>query len=177
MRREAGGTRRLPAGALLHYVRARGHSHWHLMGFARYDLRRPDGTPLARRARKQGFCLGDRYRAGAASRLDGAPRRAVFRGECGLYKPGLLRLRQGISVGYGDDYPPSKEGQEIDVTGLPDGRYLLVNEADPGRTLRETRRSNNASSALLELSAGKLRVLRTCADGARCPGTPGARRR
>ena len=63
------------------------------------------------------------------------------------------------------------------MTGLPDGRYLLVNEADPGRTLRETRRSNNSSSALLELTAGKLRVLRTCADNARCPGTPGAPRR
>ena len=65
----AAAARRLPAGSLLRYVRARGHSHWHLMGFARYELRRPDGDALARRARKQGFCLGDRYRAGAAARL------------------------------------------------------------------------------------------------------------
>jgi hypothetical protein len=68
---------------------------------------------------------------------------------------------------------PSLEGQYIDVTGLPPGRYLLVHRVNGDRELREASYANNAASALVELqrSGGRatVTVVATCPDSARCP--------
>jgi hypothetical protein len=160
------GGRRVPVGRLV-FVRAETHAHWHLLGFERYELRTPGGR-LVRAAPKRGFCLGDRYDARASARLPGEPARAVFRGECGKGRPNLLRLRQGISIGYGDDYVPRLEGQWIDVTGVRDGRYVLVHRADPDGHIVQRTRANDASSALVELRGRTVRVLRRCADSGTC---------
>jgi hypothetical protein len=158
-----------PTGAVMRFVRAETHRHWHLIGFERYELRRSGGA-LAGRSRKVGFCLGDRYRipAGQApGRGPATPPR--WTGECGKGLPGLELLRAGISSGFGDDYPPEKEGQYVDVTGLPSGRYVLVHLANPGRELRESDYRNNAASVLLELDGDRLTVLARCRGSARCP--------
>ena len=75
---------------------------------------------------------------------------------------------QGISPGFGDDYVPEKEGQSIDVTGLPPGRYVLVHRANPDRTLRERSYANNAASVLIRLRGTKVAVLARCPDSATC---------
>ena len=89
--------------------------------------------------------------------------------------PGLLRLREGISVGYGDDYDAHLEGQSFDVTGLPAGRYLLVHRVNSGRVLRESDYSNNASSMAFELAwpngktnPPRIDVIARCPDTATC---------
>ena len=56
---------------------------------------------------------------------------------------------EGTSVGYVDRYPAFFHGQELDVTRLPAGRYVLVHRANPDRTMRELRYSDNAASVLL----------------------------
>ena len=38
------GTQAYALPTRLRYVRSRTHAHWHLPGFERYELRRPDGT-------------------------------------------------------------------------------------------------------------------------------------
>src|SRR5215207_3128642 len=45
----------------LRYVRSPDHAHWHLLGFERYELRRPGEDAALVSDRKTGFCLGDRY--------------------------------------------------------------------------------------------------------------------
>jgi Lysyl oxidase len=95
-----------------------------------------------------------------------------YTGRCGLGAAGRLRLVEGISVGYGDDYPANLEGQSLPLSGLAAGRYLLVHRVNVRRRLRETDYGNNASSLLFRLRwrAGipRVRVLRGCPDSERC---------
>jgi hypothetical protein len=160
------------------------HRHWHLIGFARYALR-PVGAAggAIRLDRKTGFCLGDRYEGGGrgARRTAAFARGAVagrlitrahFDQDCGRDQPRLLRVVEGISVGYGDDYKPFLEGQFIDITAVPAGRYLLVHRANVERRIEEANYQDNAASVLVAISrrGGRpgVRVLRSCPGTIRC---------
>ena len=170
VRREGRPAVRRRAVGRLTYARAPDHAHWHFAPFERYELRRADGSGEVVRSAKQGFCLGDRY---AARRLiPGAAPAPVFTSRCGLNAPGLVRLREGISVGHGDDYPPHLEGQHVRLAGLAAGRYVLVHRANPGRSLKESDYSDNVASALLELAwpggQARIDVVATCPGRARC---------
>jgi hypothetical protein len=155
----------------LRYVRSPDHEHWHLLGFDRYELRRPGRSAALVRDRKTGFCLGDRYPVWSP-RLPARPRDPVYTSRCGLEATGLLELTEGISVGYGDDYKANLEGQSLRLTGLPGGRYLLVHRVNVGRALRESDYTNNAASLLIRLRwrAGRpsVRVLGSCPRRAVC---------
>ncbi len=170
VRRADGSTRVVPGVATLRYVRSADHAHWHLVPFERYELRRVGTSASAVRDVKTGFCLGDRYDSKRS--LPGKPPEKVFRGRCGLRSPHLLRVRQGISVGYGDDYDPTLEGQYVELTGLPGGRYVLVHKVNGDRRLLERDYSNNAASLLLQLGwqGGQpvIETLRVCAASAQC---------
>jgi hypothetical protein len=155
------GGRRDPLRVRLRYVHSETHEHWHFPGFERYELRRPDGT-LVGRDRKTGFCLRDAYETRALNR------KPVWTSECRRGRPDARTIREGISVGFGDDYVPQKEGQSIDVTGIPPARYVLVHRANPDRVLRERSYANNASSALIALNGLRVTLLRRCPDSARC---------
>ena len=168
---DGGTTRAVPVRAELLYVRSADHEHWHLLDFMRYELRR--AGKLVAPDRKTGFCLGDRYEVGLP--LGRAEPEPTFTQECGKGQRGLLRLQEGISVGYGDDYDAHLEGQSFDITGLPAGRYLLVHRVNQGRVLDELDYSNNASSMSFEIGwpNGKknppsISVLRRCPDAATC---------
>jgi Lysyl oxidase len=154
------GTHRYALPTPLRYVRSETHRHWHLTEFERYELRRAGA--LVGRDRKTGFCLNDAYETRALNRV---PR---WTGECGRGQPGLRSLREGISPGFGDDYVPEKEGQSIDVTDVPPGVYVLVQRANPGRTLGESSYANNAASVRIRLNGAKVAVLRRCPDSASC---------
>ena len=168
--RSGGGRQHIPAVGALRYVRSEDHQHWHLLGFERYELKRTGRSSPLVRDRKTGFCLGDRYEL--RERLAAKPPAAAWVGRCGLARPRLLALEQGISVGYGDDYPAILEGQWLSLDGLPAGRYLLVHRVNADGTLRESTRANNASSLLLSLRwrdrRPLVRVLERCARSERC---------
>jgi hypothetical protein len=158
--------------ARLRFVVSETHRHWHLLGFERYELRTPDEKTVGR-DRKTGFCLGDRYDADSGSRIAGEPPRAVWTQECGRGQSERLRLLEGLSPGFGDDYVPLLEGQFIDVTGLPPARYILIHRVNSTRDLGESSYANNAASALLELGRdaqgrATVAVLATCPDTASC---------
>jgi hypothetical protein len=156
------GGRRYPLPVRLQYVHSETHEHWHFPGFERYELRRLDGT-LVGRDRKTGFCLRDAYVTPAA-----LYKKPVWTSECRRGHPEAQTVREGISVGFGDDYVPEKEGQSIDVTGVRPGRYVLVHRANPDRVLRERSYANNAASALIYLSGRSVELLRRCPASARC---------
>jgi hypothetical protein len=164
------GSRRRYAGVgAMRYARSADHAHWHYLGFERYELveLRAGGYEPVARDRKTGFCLGDRYRA--FHDMPGMPAKPVYRGRCGLRKPGLLSIRRGISVGYGDDYSAFLEGQSLPLDGLPAGEYVLVHRVNTDGRLRERTLANNAASVRIALRwrDGRPSVLRL----ARCPET------
>ena len=172
--RSDGSTRVRRRVGIVRYTRAADHEHWHLLRFDRYQLRRARTGSVVQRDRKTGFCLGDRYES-SRDELPHEPEEAVLTGECGRRQPGLLSVREGISVGYGDDYPPLLEGQYLDITGLPAGRYELVHAVNGDRRIAETSYRNNAASIVIELTwprgmrqNPKIDVLRRCGDGRRC---------
>jgi glucose/arabinose dehydrogenase len=169
-------TRVLPGVGRMQYAISPDHHHWHYLQFDRYqlesfELRRAGNADVLVQDQKTGFCLGDRYRVTTRS-VPAASPEAVYTGRCALSQPNRLRLRAGISVGYGDDYSAYLEGQDLSLDGLPDGRYVLVHRVNANRRLHELSFANNAASVLLDLrwQAGKpyVRVLATCPDTARC---------
>jgi hypothetical protein len=156
------GPHRYALRVRLHYVRSATHQHWHFPDFERYELRRTRDGTIAGRDRKTGFCLNDAYETRALNRPP------VWTGRCGRRRPHARTVRQGISVGFGDDYVPEKEGQSIDVSGLPPGRYVLVHRVNPDRVLRERSYGNNAASVLVKLRGRRVHILARCPDSARC---------
>jgi Lysyl oxidase len=174
---QAGGATRvvLDVGSLS-YERHPPHFHWHLQDFVRYELRRASDFALVARDRKTGFCLVDRYgRVPGRVPGTGPPR---FVGDCATGRPDARRVEEGSSVGYVDRYPALFHGQDVDLTGVPNGRYVLVHRANPERALRELRYSNDDASVLLELRRpGGPRATPTVAVLRRCPGSARCRPR
>ena len=167
----AGGSRAVVDGVgRLKFVRSPDHHHWHLLRFDRYELRRPSGRAVVR-DRKTGFCLGDRY-AVTTRVLPAQPPEPVYRTNCGLGRPGLTTVREGISVGYGDDYSANLEGQYLPLRGLRAGRYVLVHIVNSDHRLRESSYDNNAASTLLRLrwrrGVPRIRILAVCPTSDRC---------
>jgi Lysyl oxidase len=153
----------------LRYAVAPDHSHWHYLRAMSYELTTPGGKRVGR-DRKTGFCLGDRYETDEEKDLPGEPSTGVWVGRCGLNRPDLRAVKEGISVGYSDNYLPALEGQYIDITGLRPGRYVLVHRVNPDRHLREETYANNAASVLLAIdgSGAPPRILEKCPASARC---------
>jgi hypothetical protein len=160
--RQLVGSRSYPLPTRLRYVHSQTHEHWHLADFERYELRRATDFSLAARDRKTGFCLNDAY---ARRPYNSLP---AFGGDCGKGRRYAGSIREGISVGWGDDYVPRKEGQSIDVTHLEPGVYVLVHRVNPEHVLREQSYANNAASVLLALDGPRLRVLERCPRAPRC---------
>lgn len=172
-----GGSERVPDIATLAYVRSPDHQHWHLLGFDRYLLRRADSPDVIVVDQKTGFCLGDRYPV--TSRVLEHASRQVYRTNCKRNMPWAETIREGISVGWGDDYKAFLEGQQLPLTGLDDGRYVLVHRVNSGGKLRELSQRNDAASVLFELhwQAGvpSIHILAECPDRPDCEHQPSVR--
>jgi Lysyl oxidase len=135
----------------IRFVQSETHRHWHFLDFERYDILTSNGDSVGR-DQKTGFCLGDRYNASRSVDLPGEPEQPVWTQECGRGQPERLVIREGISPGYGDDYVPRIEGQWIDITELPAGRYVLRHRVNVDRVLRESDYRNNSAETPFELT-------------------------
>ena len=166
-----GGTRTYPRVGHWRYNHSSHHVHWHLLHYQRYELRRADGSVLVR-DRKSGFCLGDRYGI-AGGRVLNRVARPVFTGFCNLYEPDAASVDGGTSVGFSDRYHSRLDGQNVDVTNVPAGEYVLVHRTNTQLLIRELRYTNNAASVAIRLTRPNgrpvVRVLRVCPDSDRCP--------
>ena len=98
-----------------------------------------------------------------------------FAGSCGQFERGLRAVEEGTSVGYTDRYPANFHGQNLDLTGVPAGRYWLVHRVNADFGLRERDYGNDAASLLVRLTWPHGRrapphvvVLRAC-ERAHCP--------
>ena len=83
------------------------HQHYHIRDFSVYELYRLDGKTLVTRGTKQGFCFEDSLKYDG-SKSDGF--------DCDF---------QGITSGWGDWYYKQLAGQWIDITGVPEGDYIV----------------------------------------------------
>jgi hypothetical protein len=151
VRRSDGTMSNYPVDGEIRFVQSETHRHWHFLDFERYDIVTPDGETVGR-DEKTGFCLGDRYDAARSVELPGEPEQPVWTQECGRGQPERLIVREGISPGYGDDYVPRLEGQSIDITGLPPGRYVLRHRVNVDRALRESDYGDNSAEVPFELT-------------------------
>lgn len=95
------------------------HGHFHIKDFSVYELLSLDRTVVVA-AHKQGFCMED------SLKYDGGKSKGF---NCAF---------QGITSGWGDWYFKQLTGQWIDITGIPEGDYIvrvrlnLVNTFDEG---------------------------------------------
>jgi hypothetical protein len=133
------------------------HDHWHVLDFARYELRREPAGRLVAKRRKVGFCVGDNRVAFANQGVPGTP----------FYPFGPPGSRgcdasatQGLSAGWADRYLFFVPGQELDLTGAKAGRYCLIMRADPRDLLDESNERNNVRRTLLSLDPRGLSVSR-----------------
>jgi hypothetical protein len=65
----------------------------------------------------------------------------------------------GLSVGWGDEYPSTIAFQHIDITGLPNGDYLVSLQADAGNEFVEADETNNSGWAMIRIARKGVTVL------------------
>lgn len=82
------------------------HGHYHIRDFSIYELLTLDGAFVVA-GEKQGFCFEDSFKYGSNQ------------------SAGYNCDYQGITSGWGDWYYKQLPGQWIDITGVPEGDYLV----------------------------------------------------
>ncbi len=65
----------------------------------------------------------------------------------------------GWSVGWGDEYDQTDDGQPIDLTGVADGTYILEGTVDPQHVLTESDPTNDVVDTELQISGNSVTVL------------------
>ena len=111
------------------------HNHWHTADVALFEVRAGSltGPIVNQNSRKNGFCLIDLYK------LDGnAPTSEKVFWDC-------YTSYQGVSAGWVDQYHQATDGQQVDLTGAPDGVYYLVSITNSERRFIERDYTNNTS--------------------------------
>jgi Lysyl oxidase len=138
------------------------------MRFDVFELRTPDGRTIVS-DRKSGFCLADHYGIAPGTWPDRRPR---FLGDCEQGNPHATYVLEGTSRGYTDRYPAFFHGQNVDITRVPPGIYVLVHRANPNLLLHELRYENDAASVRIrigrQLGRPTVIVLRRCDASASC---------
>ena len=89
-----------------YFVFAPCHGHYHIRDFSVYELLDTSGTTVVA-GHKQGFCFEDSFK--------------YF----GNKSNGYSCAYQGITSGWGDWYYKQLTGQWIDITGVPEGDYIV----------------------------------------------------
>jgi len=164
----AGGRRRIATGAEVYYtsVPTRGGDYWKFDQAARFELwsQLPDGRAgaVVRIGPKLRYCLRDLRRI--RGDLPRAPRERVF-GACNQ-TASKQEVTLGTSVGWADVYPWYLPDQYIEISGVPDGLYVIETVANPIRSVHETTYDDNTARATIRLQGDSVFLI---GDGVR-PG-------
>ncbi|HWB65904.1 MAG TPA: lysyl oxidase family protein [Mycobacteriales bacterium] len=126
-----------------------GHDHWHLRDVARYDLLDLKGNRVVL-SHKQSFCLAptdpiNLTRPGAVWNPDSIG----LSSNCPTAQS--LWLRESLPAGWGDTYVQSAGGQAFNITGVPNGRYLIRVTANPRGRVHEITRHNDSAYLAIDL--------------------------
>jgi hypothetical protein len=145
------------------------HNHWHIGDVALFEVRKgsPTGRIVGGNSIKTTFCLIDWYKLD-----DNSPtwERVFF--DC-------YKSFQGIATGWVDQYHQSTDGQQLDLTGVPNADdYYLVSTANYARVFVESDYTNNTAWVKFRLytdSKGNRKVEVTDHSTCETPGLCGER--
>lgn len=143
------------------------HNHWHTANVALFEVREgsSEGRVIRDNSFKVGFCLIELYRLEGNA---GTSERTFW--DC-------YTSFQGLGTGWVDQYHQATTGQEVDLTGVPDGEdYYLVSTSDPNDRFLETDDTNNSAwvrFSLLTHSNGRRKVTVTAHSPCESPGLCG----
>jgi hypothetical protein len=134
---------RAPAGTML-FDSSPDEQEWHFQQFAQYRLLDASKT-TAVLSHKEAFCLAptaayDLLHPGAAWQPEAF---GLGEGNCGLAT--ALWTHERLPLGWADTYTQSLDGQNFNVTHLPNGTYYIEVIANPERVLHETNMANDVS--------------------------------
>jgi Bacterial Ig domain/Lysyl oxidase len=114
----------------------------------------PDGSvgPMVTTSPKTDYCItGDTYVGGVPN----TPNQTFIpQDNCADPTKPL-----GWSVGWGDEYDQTDDGQPIDLSGIPDGTYILQGIVDPEHVLTESNPDNNVVDTKLRITGNTVAVL------------------
>jgi hypothetical protein len=145
------------------------HNHWHIGSVALFEVRSgsPTGPVVGGNSIKTTFCLIDWYKLDDNSP---ASERTFF--DC-------YTSFQGIQSGWVDQYHQSTDGQQLDLTGVPNRNdYYLVSTANPDGIFTETTLTNNTAWVKFRLysdSKGNRKIEVTDHSPCSSPGLCGER--
>lgn len=130
-----------------YYFAGDGHDHWHFTDFDDYRITELDGTPVGS-AEKHGYCIFDNTSYTPFKGLPNVPGEAFYTYEetCAQGLPQAVSIIHGLSKGWGDTYPATLPDQALDITDVPDGRYLVSVTADDLGAVTEVSDGNNTAS-------------------------------
>ena len=133
---------RAPAGTML-FDNSPDEQEWHFQQFAQYRLLDASKT-TAVLSHKEAFCIAptdayDLLRPGATWQ----PQFFGLGGNCG--QATALWVQEQLPLGWGDTYNQSLDGQNFNVTSLPNGTYYVEVIANPEKVIHETNMANNVS--------------------------------
>jgi hypothetical protein len=128
------------------------HLHFHVQDFYVASLWRSSaqggrfGTPVAH-GDKSGFCPEDSAPINAANKDASSYYSCFTEDERGVGPNQVV----GISAGWKDIYGWQLPDQFVEITGVPDGFYVLEIELDPNNVFVEANETNNKMCVVLEL--------------------------
>ena len=132
------------------------HNHWHIANIGEFAVRYvdtdnqgneipgdvvllPNGIDAS--SIKVGFCIADVYKINGEN--SPTSQRVYWDCEVGL---------QGIQIGWMDQYHQSVEGNEVPITGIPNGVYFLTHTWNPVDKFVDGNKDNDVSWMKFELS-------------------------
>jgi hypothetical protein len=138
------------------------HAHFHYKSFGQAFLHRvaPDGSLVkVRESAKNGFCLIDventRFGLDPTGRpYKGEAPRAYYFPRCNApteRDESGTSMVNGISAGWADVYNWFLADQYIEISGVPDGLYVIETVANPSRTVHETTLADNTARITIRL--------------------------
>jgi hypothetical protein len=145
------------------------HNHWHIGDVALFEVRKgsPTGPIVGGNSIKTTFCLIDWYKLD-----DNSPTAERVFFDC-------YASFQGISAGWVDQYHQATEGQQVNLTGVPNANdYYLVSTANYASVFTETNYTNNTAWVKFSLSSdsnGNRKVTVTGHSPCESPGMCGER--
>lgn len=141
--------RTTPAGM---FYAGDGHDHWHVRDLQEWTIAFRNGAEVLRRGVKTGFCFWDNYRyPGTATPL--------YSGTTSCQENAAGTIPMGMTAGWGDEYPSSIAYQFIDISGLPNGEYVVTLTADQRGDFVEANETNNRSWAIIRITRKSVSVL------------------
>lgn len=135
------------------------HQHFHLKGFARFDLHRvmdrEKGTLQAvGKGNKAGFCLVD-YKIGQWRRFNQEPAYSA-RSDC---MPVGGQAELGLSAGWTDLYGYDLPGNYVEFGNNGDGHYVLKVTVDSLGYILESNERDNRGYTYIRIKGGEITIL------------------